>query len=111
MSNKIVVTSFLGAVAVITYRDFKNPGSDWPLGSVPPPSRYAWAGVAFGICALIADMVNVKIGAVIAAGLFVGLLFNVVTGKPLASAGLTTPTPAPLSKNPTDHSQTAGGSF
>ncbi len=56
----VILGSFVGSVAIITWRDFKNPDSNWPL-PVPPPYRYVGAGVAFGLLALVADTLNDKI--------------------------------------------------
>jgi hypothetical protein len=95
--HKVIIASFLASAAVITFRDFKQPDPTWPLGKVPPPYRYTWAAVAFGILAVGADLMNEKIPAVIAGGLFLGLVFNVVTKAP-STAGLASNAAAPTSK-------------
>lgn len=84
-ADKVVMASFAASIALITYRDFKQADSSWPLGKVPPPYRYTWAGVAFGICELLTSFMDPRIGEVIAGGLFLGLAFNVVTKAPSTS--------------------------
>lgn len=70
-----IMAAFLGSCAVITWRDFKNPDSKWPL-PVPPPYRYIGAGVAFGLLSLVGDFFDERIATVIAIGLFIGLSFQ-----------------------------------
>lgn len=70
-----IFAAFLGAVAIITWRDFTNRDPDWPL-PVPPPYRYVGAAVAFGMLSLVAEFVNEKVPAVLAMGLLVGLGFQ-----------------------------------
>jgi hypothetical protein len=84
-ANRVVIGAFVGSIALITYRDFKQNDPSWPLGPVPPPYRYTWCAVVFGLCALISDLLNEKIGSVIAGGVFMGLAFNVVTKAPSTS--------------------------
>jgi hypothetical protein len=73
--QNIVLGSFIGAVCIITWRDFKNPDPAWPL-PVPPPYRYVGAGVAFGLLAIVADTLNDKIAGTIAFGLLIGLAYQ-----------------------------------
>ena len=87
MSQNGVIAGFIGCCALITYRDYTQADPSWPLGPVPPPYRYVWTGVAFGILALVADFIDPRIADVIAGGLFMGLAFNVVT-KTTSTAGL-----------------------
>jgi hypothetical protein len=70
-----IFAAFLGAVAIITWRDFTDRDPDWPL-PVPPPYRYVGAAVAFGMLSLVAEFVNEKVPAVLAMGLLVGLGFQ-----------------------------------
>lgn len=82
MNGKAAIfASFFGAIAIITWRDFTEPDSGWPLPT-PPPYRYVGAGVAFGLLALVAEFVNEKVPAVIAIGLLVGLGFQTATHPP-----------------------------
>lgn len=87
MTNRGVMASFMACLILITYRDFKKPDSSWPLGPVPPPYRYTWTAVVFGILALASDMFSPKIATVVAVGVVIGLLMEVLTGTS-ASAGL-----------------------
>lgn len=79
-SNAVILTAFVGSCAVITWRDFKNPDPAWPI-ALPPPYRYIGAGVAFGLLALVGDMLNDKIAAVLAGGLFMGLAFQIAQNR------------------------------
>lgn len=81
MGNKGVIASFIGVLILITYRDFKHPDSSWPLGPVPPPYRYTWSAVVFGIIALVSDLWSPRIATVVASGVLIGVLYTVVTGQ------------------------------
>lgn len=70
-----IFAAYIGSCALITYREFKNPTKGAPL-PVPPPSRYVGAGIAFGMCGLLADFIDPRVGGVLAVGLFVGLAFQ-----------------------------------
>ena len=78
-SKAVILGSFVGSVAIITWRDFTNPDPSWPF-PVPPPYRYIGAGVAFGLLGLVADTLNDRIAAVIAFGLLIGLAFRYYNG-------------------------------
>lgn len=71
----VVLTAYLGSCAIITYREFKNPTKGAPL-PVPPPSKYVGAGIAFGMCGLLSEFIDPRVGGVLAVGLFVGLAFQ-----------------------------------
>lgn len=73
--DRAILASFIGACAIITWRDFTNLDPDWPLPA-PPPYRYAGAAVAFGMLAIFADTINPKVAATLAFGLLVGLGFQ-----------------------------------
>lgn len=75
MSDKIILGSYLGACAIITWRDFTHPDSNWPLPA-PPPYRYLWATVGFGLCYALALFTDDRIGEVLAGGLLLGLAFQ-----------------------------------
>lgn len=76
MNGKAVILgSFVGSIAIISWREFKNPDSSWPI-PIPPPYRYIGAGVAYGLLALVADTLNDQIAGIIAVGLFIGLAFQ-----------------------------------
>jgi hypothetical protein len=87
MGNRGVMASFLGCLILITYRDFKTPDSSWPLGPVPPPYRFTWSAVVFGILAIVSDVFSPRIATVVAVGVLMGVLYQVLTGAS-ASAGL-----------------------
>lgn len=87
MGNRVVMASFLGCLALITYRDFKHPDSTWPLGPVPPPYRFTWAAVVFAIISLVSDLVNPRVASVVAGGVLLGTAYDVITGQS-ALAGL-----------------------
>lgn len=87
MGNKAVLGSFIGVLALITYRDFRHPDPKWPLGPVPPPYRFTYAGVVFGLLVLVSDIWSEQIATVIAVGVLVGTLYSVVSGAS-ATAGL-----------------------
>lgn len=93
-SHKGVLAAWLGVVALITYQSFKNPDPNWPLGPVPPPFRYTWSAVVFGILLVVADFFNPRIANVIAAGVFIGVLYSqfngggILGGKPSGSPSL-----------------------
>lgn len=74
-SRTAILGSFVAACAIITWRDIKNPDSSWPL-PVPPPYRYAGAGVAFGLLGLVGAFFNEKLAGVLAVGLVIGLGFQ-----------------------------------
>ncbi len=93
MNERTVVACFLGTLAFIVYRDFKNPDPSWPLGPVPPPYRLTYAGVVFGILLIVSDMFSPKIAGVVSIGVLVGTAFTVFRGDS-ASAGLKSKAPA-----------------
>lgn len=97
MGNRAVMASFLGCLALITYRDFKHPDSTWPLGPVPPPYRFTWAAVVFAIISLVSDLVNPRIASVIAGGVLLGTAYDVITGQS-ALAGLKSNAPSGASE-------------
>lgn len=88
MNNRAVMASFLGVLILITYRDFKTPDSNWPLGPVPPPYRFTWAAVVFGMIALASDMFSPRTATVVAVGVFIGTLYDVIVNPAGAAAGL-----------------------
>lgn len=102
MSDRVVMASFLGTCGIITYRDFKSPDANWPLGNVPPPYRYVWAGVAYGLLSIAGNLFGEqgqRVIDVIAGGLFLAIAFRYLqTGVP--SNGVT----------PNSGSGTSGGS-
>jgi len=81
MSEKTVIACFMGTLAFIMYRDFKNPDPNWPLGPVPPPYRFTYAGVIFSILFILSDMLSPKVAGVVAIGVLVGTATSVFTGK------------------------------
>lgn len=91
-SSKGVMASFLGCMVLITYRDFKKPDSSWPLGPVPPPYRFTWCAVIFGILSLVGDMFSERVATTVATGVLIGTLFEVITGSS-ASSGLLSQAP------------------
>jgi hypothetical protein len=116
MGNKAVLGSFIGVLVLITYRDFKHPDSTWPLGPVPPPYRYTYSAVIFGMLALVSDIWSEQIATVVAVGVLVGTLYAVISGKS-ATGGLQSNAPgyssgtanASPASNGTTGSTTAGG--
>ena len=80
-SDKAVVGCFIGVLALIVYRDFKQPDDNWPLGPVPPPYRFTYAGVIFGILFMVADIWSTKIAGVVALGVLIGTMFSVTSGQ------------------------------
>lgn len=113
MGNRAVLGSFIGVLALITYRDFRHPDSTWPLGPVPPPYRYTYAAVVFGILALVSDIWSDQIATVIAVGVLVGTLYAVISGKS-ATGGLQSNAPgyasSPVGKGTTSSSNGTTGS-
>lgn len=81
MSEKTVVACFIGTLAFIMYRDFKHPDPTWPLGPVPPPYRFTFAGVIFGILLLVSDMFSPRVAGVVAIGVLIGTATSVFSGK------------------------------
>jgi len=111
-SGKGVMASFIACLMLITYRDFKTPDSSWPLGPVPPPYRYAWAAVVFGILALVSDMFSPKIATVVAIGVVIGLLFQVTTNPTGGTAGLLSLAPGSTDKqNPINNGATGSSAL
>lgn len=105
----------MGVIALITYRDFKTPDPNWPLGPVPPPYRYTYSAVVFGIIAMVSDIWSEQIATVVASGVLIGMLYSVVTGES-ATAGLASMAPSNSSttaessgSNGATGSTTAGG--
>lgn len=92
--NKGVMASFIGCLILITYRDFKTPDSSWPLGPVPPPYRFTWAAVVFGILALVSDIFSSKVATVVAVGVLLGTLYAVIVNPTSATAGLSAIAPS-----------------
>lgn len=86
-TDRTVLGCFIGVLALITYRDFKQPDSSWPLGPVPPPYRYTFAGVIFGILFLLADIWSPRVAGVVALGVLIGTMFSVTSGQS-STAGL-----------------------
>jgi len=87
MTERTVIGCFLGTLAFILYRDFKNPDTSWPLGPVPPPYRFTYTALVFGILLIVADTVSEKIAGVVAIGVLIGVATSVFTGQS-ASGGL-----------------------
>jgi hypothetical protein len=108
VNEKTVVACFLGTLAFITYRDFRKPDPTWPLGPVPPPYRFTYAGVVFGILLIVSDMFSPKIAGVVSVGVLVGTAFTVFRGDS-ASAGLKSNAPKP-SANPNPSTSGLSGS-
>ena len=106
MGNKAVLGSFIGVLALITYRDFRHPDSSWPLGPVPPPYRYTYAAVVFGMLALVSDIWSDKIATVVAVGVLVGTLYAVISGKS-ATSGLQSNAPG-YASSPVGQGNTGG---
>lgn len=79
-SDRAVLGCFIGVLALIVYRDFRQPDPNWPLGPVPPPYRFTYAGVIFGILFLVADIWSTKIAGVVALGVLIGTMFSVTSG-------------------------------
>lgn len=92
-SDRAVLGCFIGVLALITYRDFKHPDPSWPLGPVPPPYRFTYAGVIFGILFVVADIWSTKIAGVVALGVLIGTMFSVVSGQS-AKGGLKSNAPS-----------------
>ena len=86
-TDRAVLGSFIGVVALIVYRDFKNPDPSWPLGPVPPPYRFAYAGLIFGMLFLIGDIWSQKVAGVVGVGVLIGMLYSVTSGQS-ATGGL-----------------------
>lgn len=91
-SDRAVLGAFIGVLALIVYRDFRHPDSSWPLGPVPPPYRFTYAGVIFGILFLVSDMWSPRIAGVVALGVLIGTMFSVVSGQS-AAGGLMSKAP------------------
>lgn len=87
MTEKTVIGCFFGTLAFIIYRDFKHPDSSWPLGPVPPPYRFTYSAVVFGILLIVADTISEKIAGVVAIGVLIGVATSVFTGQS-ATGGL-----------------------
>lgn len=81
MSDRTVLGCFIGVLALITYRDFKQADKNWPLGPVPPPYRYTFAGVIFGLLFLVSDIFSSKVAGVVAIGVLIGTMFSVTSGQ------------------------------
>ncbi len=92
MGNRAILASFIGVVALITYRDFRHPDSSWPLGPVPPPYRFTYATVVFAIIAMVGNIWNPKVATVVATGVLIGVLYTVINGTD-ASFGLKSQAP------------------
>lgn len=87
MTDRTVLGCFIGVLALIVYRDFRHPDKSWPLGPVPPPYRFTYAGVIFGILFLVADIWSPRIAGVVALGVLIGTMYSVTSGQS-ASGGL-----------------------
>lgn len=119
-SDRTVLGCLIGVLALIVYRDFKNPDPNWPLGPVPPPYRFTYAGVVFGILFLVADIWSPRIAGVVALGVLIGTMFSVVSGQS-AAGGLKSNAPGykagktasanPAVTNGVKGSTSTGGSF
>jgi hypothetical protein len=111
MGNRAVLASFIGVIALITYRDFRHPDSSWPLGPVPPPYRFTYATVVFAIITLVGNIWSEKIATVVASGVLIGVLYTVINGTD-ASMGLKSQAPEnpPASGGATGSTPVSGGS-
>jgi len=87
MTERTVIGCFIGTIAFILYRDFKDPDPSWPLGPIAPPYRFTYAAVIFGILLIVADTVSEKIAGVVAIGVLIGVATSVFTGQK-ATGGL-----------------------
>lgn len=87
MGDRTVLGCLVGVLALIIYRDFRHPDENWPLGPVPPPYRFTYAGVIFGILFLVSDIWSPRIAGVVALGVLIGTMYSVVSGQS-ATSGL-----------------------
>lgn len=120
MGNRAVMSSFIGVLALITYRDFRHPDPSWPLGPVPPPYRFTYAAVVFGILAMVSDIWSPRLASVVAVGVLIGTLYAIISGQS-ASAGLKANAPGyakngvaqarPATNNATGSTPAGGGTI
>lgn len=118
--DKTVLGCMIGVIALIVYRDFRHPDTSWPLGPVPPPYRFTYAGVIFGILFLVADIWSPKVAGVVALGVLIGTMYSVTSGQS-AAGGLKSNAPGykaggtasanPAANNGLKGSTPTGGSF
>lgn len=118
MNDRTVLACFIGTLAFIVYRDFKQPDPNWPLGPVAPPYRFTFAGVIFGILFMVSDLWSPKIAGVVSLGVLIGTMFSVVSGSP-STGGLKSNAPGykaggvasanPAASNGLNGSTPAGG--
>ena len=118
MNDRTILGCMIGTLAFIMYRDFKQPDPNWPLGPVPPPYRFTFAGVIFGILFLVGDLWSPRIAGVVALGVLIGTMFSVVSGSP-STGGLKSNAPGykaggtasanPAANNGITGSTSAGG--
>ena len=107
--NKATTGAFIGALAVITWREINNPPASAPL-PLPMPSRYVGAAIVFGILEFMSDIWNPKISDVLAIGLFLGLAINTAQTGIAKNAGKPSgPTLNPTPGNPGNNAPTAPG--
>jgi len=81
VTSRTVLGCMIGVLALIMYRDFKQPDKNWPLGPVPPPYRFTYMGVVFGLLFLVSDIWSEKIAGVVALGVLIGTAFSVTSGQ------------------------------
>jgi hypothetical protein len=82
----VIFGCYIGAISIITWREFTNPNADWPM-PLPPPFRYVGASVAFGLLGLVGTVLDDRIASVIAIGLLIGLGFQTAQNKASGSSG------------------------
>jgi hypothetical protein len=69
---RMIFASYVVVLAMITWREIKNPPSDNPI-FLPEPQRYVSATVAFGLLGLLGETLTDRLAGVLAIGLAVGM--------------------------------------
>lgn len=86
-SDRVILISWALALALITYREFKNPAPDAVLPGVPRPWAYTGASGAFAVAAIIGE-INGGFGAILAVAWVIAIFlgFFETTGAAPAAA-------------------------
>ena len=82
--NKMITGAFVGSLAVVTWRELKNPPAGAPL-PIPVPSAYVGTAIVYGILGFVGDTLNEKIANWLAAAYFLVLLIHTAQNSSTAS--------------------------
>lgn len=108
--NGMVKGAFVGSLAVVTWRELKNPQTGAPL-PIPMPSAYVGTAIVFGILGFVGDSVNERIANWLAAAYFLVLLIHTAQNPPGTGSSTEEGGPVAGAEPNTNTGGTSGGNL